>query len=185
MAVKKKDIFPSEKKDRVYWTILNEAIYLEIRGGHLKWTYAELARRSHVSRSLIYYYFGKDKMNLLKEACVLFGELLAGTNKEKMQYWSEGDFVQGIREAKELFKVCPSIIPFYYLHRDKKNEIGELIRSMEKKGIKKRKKFFPHLDDAQARLLFALQFGISSFPGVKDKDLELCEQMIAIPGAKS
>ena len=181
MAVKKKDIFPSEKKDRVFWSILNEAIYLEIKGGHLKWTYAELARRSGVSRSLIYYYFGKAKINLLKEACVLFGELMAGTNKEKMQYWKEGDYVQGIIEAKALFEVCPSLIPFYYLNRDKQNEIGELIRKYEKKGISKRKKFFPHLSDGEARLLFALQFGISSFPGVRSKDVELCDSFLSIP----
>ena len=52
-------------KDETYWKILDAVIALEIRRGHQKWTISELSRLSGITRTLIYYYFGKSKLEIL------------------------------------------------------------------------------------------------------------------------
>lgn len=174
-------IIPKEGKDKTYWDILNAGINLDIQHGHLKWTYAQLSRKASVTRSLIYYYFGKSKITILEEACRLFGEILAGTAHPHMRLWKDGDLTQPLVLSRDILKNCDSLLPFYYLNRDKKNNIGDLIRDYEKKGIKKRKQFFPNLTISQCRALFALQLGISTYPGLEQADIQVAVDMIKIP----
>ena len=48
-------------KDETFWSVLYSAIELDFKRGHLRGTMSELSRMSNVTRSLIYYYFGKSK----------------------------------------------------------------------------------------------------------------------------
>ncbi len=168
-------------KDEKYWKILNSCITLEIELGHLKWKLSDLQRKSKVSRTLIYYYFGKNKLNIVREACLFFGPLLSGIDANLMEMYSKNDIANALHNNKKLLQNVPALIPFYFLHRDQKNEIGELIRSYELKGIQKRKKFYPHLSDTEARCLFALQMGLSLFPLIQTlKDFETGLAMISL-----
>lgn len=160
-------------KDEVYKAVLNSAIELDIQLGHLKWTYSLLARKSKISRTLIYYYFGKLKINILKEATHLFGKELSGVEHERMKFWQEGQIDSGLIKTRELFKVYPYLIPFYFMYRSQKNEIGELIRSYEKEGHNKRKKFFPKLKDSELKSLYAFHLGLVVFPDLKAEDVKL------------
>lgn len=166
---------PSKKqysKEEVYKAVLNAAIELDIQLGHLKWTYTLLAKKSKISRTLIYYYFGKEKINILKEACLLFGEELAGIGEERMRAWKEGKIEQGLSKTRHLFKDYPYLIPFYYLYRTRDNEIGELIQRYENEGYKKRKHFFPEMTDQQLRIMFSFHTGLATFPYLEDEDVE-------------
>ena len=181
--MKDKDFSP-KGKDKTYWIILNEAIALEITKGHLKWTNAQLARQAKVARSLIYYYFGKSKLNIILQACHLFGEFLAGTDQAHVQAWEEGDFNAGLKLSRRAIKKFPYLIPFYFLNRNTQNEIGELIRKYEEKGFQKRMKFITGINKSQARAIFSLQLGISTSPGLKDSDVDECFKFFKIPGSK-
>lgn len=161
-----------EGKDKTYWAILDSAILLDIQLGHLKWTYSQLSRKSKQTRSLIYYYFGKSKIGILQEACKLFGEFLSGTSELHLKFWEEKKYLEATLVTRNILEKSPSLLPFYFLYRGKENEIGELIREYERRGIQKRKKFLPNLTTAQARALFALQMGISTCPEMKTKDIE-------------
>ena len=166
----------SEKKyskEDVYKAVLNAAIELDIQQGHLKWTYTTLARRSGISRTLIYYYFGKEKINILKEATLLFGEELAGIGDERMNAWKDGRIDIGLNKTRDLFKDYPYLIPFYFLYRTQENEIGETIRRYENEGYKKRKHFFPKLSDSELKVLFSFHLGLATFPNLEAKDVEL------------
>tara|TARA_B100001971_G_C18267956_1_gene595927 strand:+ start:20477 stop:21007 length:531 start_codon:yes stop_codon:yes gene_type:complete len=158
-------------KEEVYKAVLNAAVELEIQLGHLKWTYTLLARRSKISRSLIYYYFGKSKINILKEATLLFGQELSGVVEERMRYWEEGQIENGLLKTRELFKNYPYLVPFYFLYRSKENEIGELIRKYENEGHKKRRMFFPNMDEAELKALYAFHLGLVTFPGLNREDV--------------
>jgi Bacterial regulatory proteins, tetR family len=160
------------EKDEKYWKILNSCIRLELRHGHLKWTMAALHRESKVSRPLIYYYFGRSKKNIILEACHYFGVLLSGTDQLKMKLYDENQVAKALLESKELLIKSPDLVSFYFMHRHSKNEIGELIRSYERKGIKKREKFLKNEKDAV--VLFALHMGIS-----------LCSQIYDLEGIQS
>lgn len=167
-----------ESKEEIYKAVLNAAVELEIQLGHLKWTYSLLARRSKISRSLIYYYFGKSKINILKEATLLFGQELSGVVDDRMKFWAEGKIENGLLKTRELFKVYPYLVPFYFLYRSKDNEIGELIRKYENEGHKKRKKFFPNHSDSELKALYAFHLGLATFPGLKPEDIQTACKII-------
>lgn len=163
-------------KEDVYKAVFNAAVELDIQKGHLQWTYTLLAKRSGISRTLIYYYFGKEKINILKEACLLFGEELAGIGDERMQAWKNGRIDIGLNKTRTLFKDYPYLVPFYFLYRTKDNEIGEFIQRFESKGYKKRKHFFPELSDQDLRIMFSFHFGLALFPNIQDDDVhKACE----------
>lgn len=165
-------------KEEVYKAVLNSAVELDIQLGHLKWTYTLLAKKSGISRTLIYYYFGKEKINILKEACLLFGEELAGIGEERMAAWREGRIDIGLNKTRLLFKDYPYLVPFYYLYRTQENEIGELIKRYENEGYKKRKKFFPEMSDQELRVMFSLHMGLATFPNLSEADVEYACSML-------
>lgn len=151
-------------KDSTWWAVLRAAIELDVTKGHLKWRLTDLSRKSGVSRSLIYYYFGRDRASILIEAIKLFGEFMAGTDKLQMRLWDQRDYAEALFEARKIIKRTPYLMVFYFLNRESDTEIGKMIRMFERKGVQKRKLYNPKFDDRQAAALFALQMGISLSP---------------------
>ncbi|HEX4923336.1 MAG TPA: TetR/AcrR family transcriptional regulator [Bdellovibrionales bacterium] len=154
---------PSKKvvgKDEVYWRILNAAILLDIRWGHMKWSITQLASSAKVTRSLIYYYFGRDKFEILVNAVKLLGLKFSGATEERHRFWQEGRFAESFNKTREMIAQTPALVPFYELNRDKDNEIGSLIRSHEQSFKRKIKQYFPHLDSNGVDSAFALIVGI-------------------------
>lgn len=160
-----------QDKEEVYKSVLNAAIELEIQLGHLKWTYTLLSKKSKISRPLIYYYFGKEKINIILEACNLFGQILAGTTQERMKAWEEGNIEAMLEQTRVLLSNYPYLTPYYFLYRNKDNEVGALIRRYEDDGFKKRKKFFPNLNDSEQRIMFAFHLGLVTFPHIEGADI--------------
>lgn len=168
-------------KDKKYWDILNSCIQLEITHGHLKWKISDLHRKSKVSRTLIYYYFGKIKKNIVLEACHYFGSILSGVDPELMDLYTKGEVAKALYLNKLALIKVPALIPFYFLYRDSKDEVGAIIRDYETKGIKKRKHFYPHLSESEARALFGLQMGLSLFDKIlTQKEIEIGLNMIKL-----
>lgn len=165
-------------KEEVYQAVLNSAIELEIQLGHQKWTYTLLSKKSAISRTLIYYYFGKEKINILQEACRLFGEVLAGSTEERMQAWEDDKIEIGLNKTRDLFAKYPYLVPFYFLNRSKENQVGELIRKYEKDGHTKRKKFFPNLSESELRVLYSFHLGLVSFPHLIESDVKAACQIL-------
>lgn len=58
----------SKTKEEVYFLVCNAILKLEVSKGHLKWTISEVSRISKITRSLIYYYFGKEKKVIFTES---------------------------------------------------------------------------------------------------------------------
>ena len=143
-------------------------ISLEMKRGHLNWSLCDAARRANVKRSVIYHYF-KSKEGLLNHAADTLGQLLFGTHPCQMEHWSNRDLGSSIQVSKEIFKKYPSILAFYFLHRESENEIGQMIRRYEDMAVKKRQYFFKNCDAKTARSLFFIQFGITLDYG-KDND---------------
>lgn len=165
-------------KGEIYNSILNASIELEVSQGHLKWSYSDLSRKSHVTRSLIYYYFGKSKMNILLEACRLFGDEIAGLGEEKMQAWERGDFSSGLKKTWKMVKRFPKILPFYYLNRNNESEISKVIADYEKAGKRKMKKFYPNLTSSQTQVIQSLQLGLLSENHLTDQDFQFIQKTI-------
>ncbi|MBS1961866.1 MAG: TetR/AcrR family transcriptional regulator [Bdellovibrionales bacterium] len=151
-------------KERIFREIVAGAIALDLKCGHLKWSVARLARRSGVSRPLIYYYFGKSKIRILLEATKIFGGELAGFTERKTNFWETGRIDLALAESRKLLQEIPGVAAWYYLQRDGETEVGESIRKIEADHVKKIQKYLPEAGEAGARAIFALFFGVSFSP---------------------
>lgn len=168
----------TNSKDQTYWSILNAAIALDIQKGHLNWTMSELARKSGIKRTLIYYYFGKEKIDILLEACHLFGKIYAGTSDSQKKFFQNNDFFEGLKYTKEILKECPALPVFYFTNRNQDNELSRLIKYYHQQGINTRCEYL-NGDTLLAKAIFAFQMGLVLFDDTSLDDLESLSKYVS------
>ncbi len=138
-------------KDK-YYRICNELLRLEVTRGHLSWSVAEVARASDVTRSLIYYYFGKSKEVLLEEASRYMLHTIYGSSKA-------GEL--GVKKrTKKVITICknnPYLFIYWYSNRGKDTSIGKLIKEKEERGFNQIKSYYPESCDTEVLKIQALQ----------------------------
>jgi AcrR family transcriptional regulator len=159
-------------RDQTFWKVLNAALDLDFRKGHLKWTMSELSRKSAITRSLIYYHFGRSKLAILQEAVRVIGEELIGVDPERVQQWRTGNWKSSVLHARELLEQSPSLANFYMLHRARPTEIGESIRKLEDEYMKKLRLIFPHMNESAHHALFAFFFGVTFAPNINEEAVD-------------
>ncbi len=158
----------AKKRDEVFWKVLNSALELDFRKGYLKWTMSELSRKSSITRSLIYYHFGRSKLSILQEAVNVIGTELIGVDNERMQMWAEGRWADSMSKTRHVLAMAPSLCSFYLLHRERPTEIGEAMRKLEKAYIKKLETIFHSLPPEGILAVSAFFFGITFSPTMTD-----------------
>ncbi len=129
---------------------------------------SELSRKSAITRSLIYYHFGRSKLAILQEAVRVIGEELIGVDPERVEQWRTGNWKSSVLHARELLEQSPSLANFYMLHRPRPTEIGESIRKLEDDYMKKLRAIFPHMNEAAHHALFAFFFGVTFAPNIDE-----------------
>jgi AcrR family transcriptional regulator len=175
---------PTTDKNEIYWKILNAAIALDIKKGHLKWSITDIASISKISRTLIYYYFGKSKENILLEAIQLFGQELSGNTNSRTEAWLAGDLASTFCSSRKILLQVPGIRVFYFLRRNEPTVLGEAILNFEKNFKQKIATFFPLLSTEDVDGLFALFLGIVWSPELSDEAVHRSVGMI-ISGIKT
>lgn len=163
----------SKDKDNTYWKVVNSAIELELSKGHLRWTLSDLSRKSKVTRSLIYYYFGRSKLNILLEAVRIIGEEFIGLSQQRLKLWDNGEYKKSLEQARLFYEQKPHLCLFYLTHRFKKNEIGSALQAIEKSFKKKIKSKVPNANSPQINALFAVYFGIAFAPEVTEAEISV------------
>lgn len=162
----------SSGRDVTFWKVLNAALELDFRRGHVKWTMSELSRKSGITRSLIYYHFGRSKMAILDEAVRVIGEEVVGLGSERMDMWRRGEWAASVRASREMVVKAPHLCNFYLSHRERPTEIGAALREIEMNYLKKLELIFLGLPPAGVRALFGLFFGSIFAPLVNDEAIE-------------
>ena len=160
-------------KDEIYWTVLNCALELEFKKGHLKWTMTELSRKSKITRSLIYYYFGREKMDILQAAIAVIGEEFVGVTEKRIELWRNGDFEAGLTEARRIYEKMPHLCAFYLTYRNRPNVIGEALTKIDQAFKRKLAIIAPNATEAQINTLFAVYFGIGWSPYVGPEEIKI------------
>lgn len=163
---KEKPELKAGNKDEVFWKVLNAALELDIKKGHLKWTFSDLSRRSGITRSLIYYYFGPSKVAILDAAILVIGEELVGLTPGRLQMWKDGLHIESMVEARSLFEKAPFIPIFIMIHQQAATPMGEALRKIETDFLNKIKAFHPTLQSDTIRAIYAIYFGCTFAPGV-------------------
>jgi AcrR family transcriptional regulator len=181
--LKARTSLPKPTKEQVFREVVAAAIALDLKAGHLKWSMAELARTSGISRPLVYYYFGKSKRAILVEATKLFGGELAGFTDEKTNHWEAGRIDLALMESRRLLGEIHGLTAWYFLQRDRETEVGAAIREIEKRHLAKIRKYLPELDEGSVTAIFALFFGVSFSPLARTDTASLAVK-IALRGVR-
>jgi AcrR family transcriptional regulator len=165
-------------RDETFWKVLNAALELDFKKGHMKWTLSELSRKSSITRSLIYYHFGRSKQAILDEAINVIGEEIVGLSPERMAMWKSGDWMTSLVRARRIADQAPYLGNFYLLHRERPTDAGKALKAVEARYFKKVQTIFPDLPPAAHRALFGLFFGVTFSPLVDDEAIQFTVQAL-------
>lgn len=165
-------------KDEAFWSILSAAIELDVKKGHLKWTMSDVARKSGITRSLIYYYFGRSKLDILKEAINIIGSEFGGVNEERMAMWRQGQLAESMLKTRRMYEKAPYLSTFFSDHLRSENEVGALLRDLIDRFIKKLKHFYPKATDDEIYALYSLFWGVSFAPFVPENSVRIISSVL-------
>ena len=161
-----------ETKDEIFWKILKAALSLDSKKGYMKWTIAELSRSCKIPRPSIYYYFGKEKKEILLSAVRILGEECFGLSSSRLQLWKNGKMYESARASRGFLQEHHELISFYFSQRNKEHEVGKALRELEKKYHEKFIRFLPSASRAEQERTAALLFGMVFMPGISDQVFE-------------
>ncbi len=151
-------------KDEVYFRICNAVLKLEVIKGNLKWKISDVAREADVTRSLIYYYFGKEREVILRES---WGYMLSTI------FNLSGAEPLGVRRRMELvcsqIREMPYLFVLFFLEKHQDSEIGELIRKGEQALLTKIAQIYPDLSSQEILKIYLLELGVVAH-GALNKD---------------
>lgn len=153
--------------------IISAIFRLEISKGHLKWSVAELSRKSGVSRSTIYLYLGESKSQILEAAVTAVCNEYYGLSPERMQL-AKSDFLESARYTRRLSEQTPEFAVFYQVWRAKESVYRNLLMGFENQYRKKLKGLLPTLDDEAIVLLHTCLHGLVTAPFLNDADFVQC-----------
>ncbi|MBH47497.1 MAG: hypothetical protein CME71_04955 [Halobacteriovorax sp.] len=143
----------SEERD-LHYKILNSVTKLEVNKGHLSWTISQVAADSGVSRTLIYYYYGKEKEKLLNEAMKFMVQTVF--NLEGIE---PVEPKERIKVVLEQLKKMPYLLVLFYLNRRAESELGDVIRDGEQKLFAVFRSIFPQAKDEEFMMIYLLELG--------------------------
>jgi AcrR family transcriptional regulator len=170
----------TNNKDEVYFKICNAVLKLEVNKGHLKWTLSDVSKESEVTRSLIYYYFGKEKKVILEEAYRYMLEVLYNNRPESEHL--------GIKERMRLvlraLKEMPYCFVLFFLEKDRDTSIGEIIRKHEKLLFQRLKQDFPQMSDREILGIYLMELGAIAYKDVNEEDIEFLFNIQKLPGTE-
>lgn len=158
------------KKDDVFYSICHTVLKLEVGKGNLKWTVSDISKESGVTRSLIYYYFGKEKEVILEEAYRYMLDTMFNLKRE-----GSLGIKQRMRLTLERLQEMPYLFVLYYLKKNSDSQIGELIRKAEQMLMENFKKDYPEMPEDEILRIFLLELGCIAYqvsPDVSDSVFE-------------
>lgn len=159
-------------KDQNFLSILNAVLRLEVTKGHLKWKMSDVSRASGVQRTLIYYYFGKSKQQILDTAIKFIGDDFFGLSEERIDMWKSGKAWESVAISRELHTRAPHVAEFYFHWRHSSSPIAENLEGFEKRYLALLKKRYPALKPPQLKAILAVFFGLILTPGVDQETMQ-------------
>ncbi|MBT3584996.1 MAG: TetR/AcrR family transcriptional regulator [Halobacteriovoraceae bacterium] len=159
-------------KEEVYFKICNTVLRLEVSKGHQKWTLSDIAKYADVTRSLIYYYFGKEKKTIVEEAFRYMLDLFFNLNSDEHR-----GVAARMSNIIPKIKEMPYCFVLFFLERSKETEIGVIIRQKEKALLERLKSEYPDMDANQILRVYLMELGAIAFSLDNEKVFEIFPPM--------
>lgn len=158
-------------KDDLYIRVCSTVLELDYNQGRLNWTFSQVSRKSGVTRTLIYYYFGKEKEIVLNEAYRFMAVYLFNTGVGE----KSGSVKTRLKKVLGTLETKPFLFHLYYQKKSEDSEVGEFIRHSELQLLNYLHSIHPGLSKMQVLKLYLLELGAISFrlsPAQVDKVFE-------------
>jgi AcrR family transcriptional regulator len=144
-------------KEEIYFAVCNSILKLEVEKGHLKWTLSDISRESTVTRSLIYYYFGKEKSIILEEAYKFIIDIFFTGGKHGLGVKDR------IKKAVHDTQAMPYLLVLYYLQRNQDTPFGRMIKKAENMLLDHLQKDYPELSPNEILSVYLMELGAIVF----------------------
>jgi AcrR family transcriptional regulator len=151
------DFMMNEKtntKDELFFQICHNVLKLEVSKGHLKWTLSDVAKESDITRSLIYYYFGKSKDNILEEAYRYMIDVIFNMQREVSI---------GIQERMTItlakIQEMPYLFVLFFLEKNSGSKVSEMISAAEVKLLSRLQDDYPEKSEDEILSIYLMQLG--------------------------
>lgn len=151
------------ESDKIF-ALVNTVLAFENSKGHLKWKVTEIARASKVSKSLVYYYLGSTKEQILDSSIRIGSEEFYGLSPERVAMVKGGDLVGSLMYTRQIFLKNYAFSAFYLRWISTPTEIGEKLREYDARYQKKLKLLYPHLTEKERTALRAIFNGLIVAP---------------------
>ena len=146
-------------KDLLYIQVCSTVLRLDYERGHLNWTFSDVSRASGVTRTLIYYYFGKEREIVLNEAYRFMAMYLFNTGGGQ----KSGSVKTRLKKVLATFEEMPFLFHIYYQKKSEKSEVGEMIRKSELALLDYLHSLHPELSKDHVLKLYLLELGAIAF----------------------
>lgn len=159
------------ENDKIF-TLVNTILAFENQKGHLKWKVTEIARASKVSKSLVYYYLGSTKEQIL-DSCIRIGsEEFYGLTPERNAIIQSEGIIASIMYTRGIFLKNYAFNAFYLRWRLSPTDIGRKLQEYDVRYQEKLKLLFPHLNGTERLALQALFQGLVVAPELNEDALK-------------
>ncbi|MES2856962.1 MAG: hypothetical protein V4692_13930, partial [Bdellovibrionota bacterium] len=101
----------------------------------MKWKVSEIARTCKVSKSLVYYHLGRNKLEILFSCMDIVGSEFYGLNSEREKMVRTGSLFDSLKYTRQMFEFCPSFTVFYTKWRLTDTDIGRKLAPLRDRGI--------------------------------------------------
>lgn len=157
-------LMATQSKEEIYLAVCNAILKMEVAKGHLAWTLSDISRESNITRSLIYYYFGKEKEKVLEEAYKFIIANFFDIERTKTMGIRER-----LRQVLTDLKSMPYLLVLYYLEKHNNTEFGQMIHKAEGLLIKNMKNEFPNMTEQQLLEIYLKELGAIAYQLPVDK----------------
>ena len=151
-------------------------IEFEIKRGHLKWSVLEIAKVAKMSRSLIYYHFGRTKQDILHNSLNELLEEFYGLSPAR----AKSSLSESLKLTQQIYHAYPSLAIFFQKWRKTESQIAEMLLECEKKYEAKLKKAFPKADADQVKAIHAIFHGLVTAPYLKSNTIPTALQLLQL-----
>ncbi|WP_413584424.1 TetR/AcrR family transcriptional regulator [Bdellovibrio sp. HCB274] len=148
----------TQSKEEIYFAVCNAILKMEVAKGHLQWTLSDISRESNVTRSLIYYYFGKEKEKVLEEAYKFVISQIFNIERAKTVGIRER-----LRDVLRDVQNMPYLFVLYYLEKNAGTQFGKMISQAEAMLLKAMQSEFPDLSETQILEIYLKELGAIAF----------------------
>jgi AcrR family transcriptional regulator len=158
--------------------ILETMLSLEAAKGHMQWKISDLARAAKVSRSLIYYYFGRSKREIVETGVDIVAAEYFGLTQETVDLLRQRRGWETVLRTRERILSRPAFAVFYLRWRTFDSPLRTRLVKIEERYQRMLREAFPHLSMSRVVGLHGILYGIVTAPFLTTEAIDEVRELL-------